>query len=103
MIVGAVDIVIQVARMRDGRRRVSHVTEVVGMEGEIIVVQDLLRFEVTGEEPGGVLTGRHRFTGISRPRFAERARYFGLEQRLMEILAGAERADAQPGGGGNFA
>jgi pilus assembly protein CpaF len=102
MIVGAVDVIIQVARMRDGRRRVTHITEVVGMEDEIIIVQDLLRFEVAGEEPGGALIGRHRFTGISRPRFAERARYFGLEQRLTEILAGAERAEAQPGGAGNF-
>jgi pilus assembly protein CpaF len=103
MIVGAVDVIIQVARMRDGRRRVTHITEVVGMEGDIIIVQDLLRFEVAGEEPGGALIGRHRFTGISRPRFAERARYFGLEQRLTEILAGAERAETQPGGGGKFA
>ncbi len=102
MIVGAVDVIIQVARMRDGRRRVTHITEVVGMEGDIIIVQDLLRFEVAGEEPGGTLIGRHRFTGISRPRFVERARYFGLEQRLTEILAGAERAEAKPGGG-NFA
>jgi pilus assembly protein CpaF len=95
MIVGAVDVVIQVARMRDGRRRVTHITEVVGMEGEIIITQDLVRFDVLGEDANGLLLGRHRFTGISRPRFGERARYYGLEARLAEVLAGAERAEQQ--------
>jgi pilus assembly protein CpaF len=95
MMVGAVDVIIQVARMRDGKRRVTHITEVVGMEGEIIVTQDLVRFETHGEEASGLLIGRHRFTGISRPRFIERARYYGLEARLAEVLAGAERAEIQ--------
>ncbi len=102
MIVGAVDIIIQVSRMRDGRRRVTHITEVVGMEGDIIIVQDLLRFEVRGEEANGVLIGRHKFTGITRPRFAERARYFGLEARLTEILASAERREREAKAGGGY-
>jgi pilus assembly protein CpaF len=72
------------------------------MEGDIIIVQDLLRFDVLGEEASGGLIGRHRFTGISRPRFAERARYFGLEQRLTELLAGAERAETTARTGGGF-
>jgi pilus assembly protein CpaF len=58
-------------------------------------VQDLMRFEVLGEDEGGALIGRHNFTGISRPRFTERARYFGLEQRLTEILAADERGDGK--------
>jgi pilus assembly protein CpaF len=102
MIVGAVDIIIQVSRMRDGRRRVTHITEVIGMEGDIIVVQDLMLFDVLGEDADGGLIGRHRFTGISRPRFIERARYFGLEQRLTETLAGAECGDGQPKAGGAY-
>jgi len=93
MMVGAIDIIIQVARMRDGKRRVTHVTEVIGMEGDIIVAQDLMRFELIGEDTNGGLLGRHRFTGISRPRFTERARYFGLESRLTETLAAAECTD----------
>jgi len=93
MMVGAIDIIIQVARMRDGKRRVTDITEVVGMEGDIIIVQDLMRFEVLGEDANSGLVGRHRFTGISRPRFSERARYFGLEARLTETLAAAERAE----------
>ena len=102
MVVGAVDIIIQVARMRDGKRRITHITEVVGMEGDIIVVQDLVRFDVFGEDSDDGILGRHHFTGISRPRFAERARYFGLEQRLAETLATAEGAEAHAKGGGNY-
>ncbi len=102
MMVGAIDIIIQVARMRDGKRRVTHITEIVGMEGDIIVAQDLMRFEVLGEDANGGLIGRHRFTGISRPRFAERARYFGLEARLTETLAGAERAVGPVQNGGVY-
>ncbi|WP_245296856.1 MULTISPECIES: CpaF family protein [Rhodomicrobium] len=93
MMAGAVDIVIQTARMRDGRRRVTHIAEVVGMEGDAISVRDLVRFEVLGEDADGALVGRHRFTGISKPRVAERARDFGLERQLAEILA------ARTGGG----
>jgi pilus assembly protein CpaF len=90
MIVGAVDIILQIARMRDGRRRVTHITEVVGMEGDIVIAQDLIVFEMHGENESGDILGRHHFTGISRPRFAERARYFGLEKRLTELFAAAE-------------
>ncbi|MEJ2124380.1 MAG: CpaF family protein [Alphaproteobacteria bacterium] len=93
MIVGAVDIIIQIARMRDGRRRITHVTEVIGMEGDIMVTQDLMLFNVLGEDANGNVIGQHCFTGISRPRFIERARYFGQERRLTEILAAPDHAD----------
>jgi pilus assembly protein CpaF len=93
MIVGAVDVIIQIARMRDGRRRVTHVTEVIGLEGDIVVTQDLMLFDLFGEDTNGDIIGQHRFTGISRPRFTERARYFGLERRLTEILAASEHTD----------
>jgi pilus assembly protein CpaF len=96
MITGAVDIIIQVARMRDGKRRVTHITEVVGIEGDVVTLQDLMRYQLVGEDENGRLIGHHRFTGISRPRFTERARYHGLEQRLMESLSAAEPAPPQP-------
>lgn len=102
MMVGAVDIIIQVARMRDGKRRITHVTEIVGMEGDIVVVQDLMRFKAVSEDPAGGLIGEHRFTGISRPRFAERARYFGLESELTELLASGEDDGANRKRGGHF-
>jgi pilus assembly protein CpaF len=99
MITGAVDIVIQIARMRDGCRRITHVTEIVGMEGDIVVTQDLMTFKIQGEDTNGGLIGQHHFHGISRPRFSERARYFGLERYLVDLLAMAEQRNASKNGG----
>jgi len=90
MIVGSVDVIIQAARLRDGSRRITHVTEVVGLEGEVIVTQDLYVFEISGEDEHGRIIGRHRSTGIARPRFWDRARYFGLARELAEALDEAE-------------
>jgi len=86
MICSSIDIIIQAQRMRDGSRRITHITEVMGMEGEVITTQDLMVYEVQGEDAAGKLIGRHRSTGIGRPRFWERARYFGEEQRLATAL-----------------
>src|SRR5271155_272116 len=90
MIVGSVDVIIQAERMRDGSRRITHVTEVVGLEGDVIVTQDLFVYEITGEDQHGGVVGRHRSTGIARPRFWDRARYYGLERELAEALDAAE-------------
>ncbi len=86
MICSSIDVIIQAQRMRDGSRRITHITEVMGMEGEVITTQDLMVYEVLGEDAAGKLIGRHRSTGIGRPRFWERARYFGEEQRLADAL-----------------
>ena len=86
MICSSVDVIIQAQRMRDGSRRITHITEVLGMEGEVIITQDLMTYEVLGEDATGKLIGRHRSTGVGRPRFWERARYFGEEQRLAAAL-----------------
>jgi pilus assembly protein CpaF len=90
MITGSVDIIIQAARLRDGSRRITHITEVLGMEGDVIITQDLFLYEITGEDAGGKIIGRHRSTGIGRPRFWERARYYNLEGELAEALDSAE-------------
>ncbi len=90
MIVGSVDVIIQAARLRDGSRRITHVTEVVGLEGDVIITQDLFVYEITGEDKDGRVIGRHRSTGIARPRFWDRARYYGLERELAEALDAAE-------------
>ncbi|MGH6987923.1 MAG: CpaF family protein [Caulobacteraceae bacterium] len=90
MIVGSVDVIIQAARLRDGSRRITHVTEVVGLEGDVIVTQDLFLFEITGEDEHGRVVGRHRSTGIARPRFWDRARYFGLALELGQALDESE-------------
>ena len=93
MICASVDVIVQAARLRDGSRRITHVTEVVGMEGDVIVTQDIFVFEIVGEDANGRLIGRHRATGIGRPRFWERARYYGEEQRLAAALDAAEAAN----------
>ena len=103
MITGSVDVIVQVARLRDGSRKVTHITEVLGMEGDVVTLQDLILYEVTGEDAKGNLLGRQRSTGIARPRFWDRAVYYGQEHRLAEALASAEilDRDGNPLGGGN--
>ncbi|MGB6230587.1 MAG: CpaF family protein [Litorimonas sp.] len=86
MIVGSVDVIVQAARLRDGSRRITHITEVIGMEGDVIVTQDLLKYEMDGEDADGNIIGQHRSTGIARPAFWDRARYFNLEKSLAMAL-----------------
>jgi pilus assembly protein CpaF len=93
MITASVDVVIQAARLRDGSRKITHITEVMGMEGDVIITQDLFVFDMTGEDAQGNILGRHRSTGIGRPRFWDRARYYGEEQRLAAALDAAEAAN----------
>ena len=93
MITSSVDIIIQASRMRDGSRKITHVTEVVGLEGEVITLQDLFIYDLEGEDANGRITGQHRSTGIARPIFYEKARYFGEDKRLTETLADSEVLD----------
>ena len=90
MIVSSVDVIIQAARLRDGSRRITHITEVLGLEGDVVITQDLFIYEIVGEDAQGKLIGRHRSTGIGRPRFWERARYYGEEKRLAAALDASE-------------
>jgi pilus assembly protein CpaF len=82
----AIDMIIQVSRMRDGSRRVTHISEVTGMEGDTITLQDLFTAEVDGELPDGRLAVTFKNHGL-RPHCAPKAAYFGLEKQLLEILA----------------
>ncbi|MHB2166633.1 CpaF family protein [Alsobacter sp. R-9] len=93
MIVSSVDVIVQAARLRDGSRRITHITEVVGMEGDTIVTQDLVVYRIMGEDQNGRLIGKHMSTGIGRPRMWERARYYGEEKRLAAALDAMEVAD----------
>ncbi|MGH6828878.1 MAG: CpaF family protein [Rhizomicrobium sp.] len=86
MIVGSIDVIIQAERLRDGSRRITRITEVIGTEGDVVTTQDLLVYEVQGEDDHGRLSGRHAGTGIVRPAFWERARYFNLERELADAL-----------------
>ena len=69
MIVGSIDIIIQAERLRDGSRRITKITEVIGTEGEVVITQDLVTYEIQGEDETGRLKGKHIGTGIVRPQF----------------------------------
>jgi len=86
MIVSSIDVVVQAARLRDGSRRITHISEVLGMEGDVVVTQDIFLYDIVGETADGMLVGRHRSTGITKPQFTERARYFNEEANLVEAL-----------------
>jgi pilus assembly protein CpaF len=77
-IAAALDVVLQVARLSDGTRRVTSISEITGMEGETITMQEIFQFERTGVDSQGQVIGRFRPTGI-RPRFAERLKACGLQ------------------------
>jgi pilus assembly protein CpaF len=77
-IASALDLVLQVARMSDGSRRVTSISEITGMEGEIITMQEIFMYERTGVDQQGQVLGRFRPTGV-RPRFAEKLKACGLQ------------------------
>ena len=93
MIVSSIDVIVQAARLRDGSRRITHVTEVLGMEGDVIITQDLFIYDIVGEDANGRIIGRHRSTGIGRPGFWDRARYYGEEARLAAALDAADTGE----------
>ncbi|MDQ0286417.1 pilus assembly protein CpaF [Desulfofundulus luciae] len=74
----ALDVIVHMARLKDGSRKVTHITEVQGMEGDVIVLQDLFLFEQTGVDGNGKILGRFRATGI-RPKFIDRLEVCGIE------------------------
>ena len=84
-IVGAVDIIVQVERHRDGGRRVTQVTDVVGLEGDVVIMNDIFQFEFTGETPEGRLSGSYKI-GRGRPSFWERLVYFGMDRAWVAAM-----------------
>jgi len=85
-IVSAVDIIIQVARQRDGGRRVTQVSEICGMEGDVVVMNDIFRLDIEGERPDGRLMGRYK-ASPARPGFLPRLAYFKQDAAWMAALA----------------
>jgi pilus assembly protein CpaF len=77
-VASAIDLFVQVSRMSDGTRKVTYITECVGMEGELVTTQDIFVFERIGVTPEGRITGRFRPTGV-RPKFSERLKAAGIE------------------------
>jgi len=74
----AINAVIQIARLNDGRRKIISLQEVTGMEGDVITMQEVYRFTQTGVAPDGSVEGHFRATGV-RPKFMERLKSYGLE------------------------
>jgi len=79
----AVQLIVQISRMRDGGRRLQKITEITGMEGDVITLQDLFSYEFIGEDENGKLIGEFVKHGI-RPAFTPRAQYYGLDKKLLE-------------------
>ena len=79
----SVDLIVQVKRLRDGSRRTTNITEVIGMEGDVIVTQELFKFEYLDESDDGTIIGEFRPSGL-RPYTLEKARQFGFDQAYLE-------------------
>ncbi|MBU6207303.1 MAG: CpaF family protein [Alphaproteobacteria bacterium] len=82
-IADSVDMIVQVKRLRDGSRRVTNITEVIGMEGPVIVTQELFKFEYISDDADGKIVGEYRPMGL-RPYTLEKARQYGFEQPYLE-------------------
>jgi pilus assembly protein CpaF len=85
-IVSAVDLIIQVSRQRDGGRRVTQVSEVCGMEGDVISISDIFTLELQGQDRDGRLFGKYHRSRVA-PGFAPRLVYFGLDKAWEEVMA----------------
>ena len=84
-IAAAVHMIVQISRMRDGVRRITAITEIVGMEGDVITTQELFTYQFEGELPDGKLKGTFTSSGL-RPHFTPRAEYYGLDKALLEAI-----------------
>jgi len=82
-IADSVDLIVQVKRLRDGSRRTTNITEVIGMEGDVIVTQELFKFEYVDEAADGKILGEYRSMGL-RPYTLEKAKQFGFDQPYLE-------------------
>ena len=89
-VVSAVDVIIQVERMRDGVRRVTQVTEVIGLEGDTVTLNDIFQYEFESESKEGEIRGHYRVSRM-RPGFMQRLTYFGLERAWLGALEEADR------------
>ena len=84
-IASAISVIIQVQRLRDGSRKVTHISEITGMEGEVVTMQDLFVLDILGEDDNGKLITKQRSTGL-RPKFYDQARAFGVEKYVLDAM-----------------
>jgi pilus assembly protein CpaF len=81
----AINMIVQASRLRDGSRRVIAVSEVIGMEGDVLTMQDLYTYEYDGEDEDGKIIGHHQSSHL-RPAFLEQALYYKRDKELMEAM-----------------
>ncbi len=84
-IAGALHLIVQVSRMRDGVRRITHIEEIVGLETGVITTQTLFSYKPSGMSPDGKLKGEYICHQV-KPRFIEQAAYYGMEKQMLESL-----------------
>ncbi|MFA0707465.1 MULTISPECIES: CpaF family protein, partial [unclassified Vibrio] len=86
-IVSAVDLVVQVSRLHDGSRKIMNITEVVGIEGSNVVLEELFSFQTSPHSPDGRIRGSYVTSGVmARSALYEKARFFGVEQKLTQVI-----------------
>ncbi len=88
-IVSAIDLIVQIERQRDGGRRVTQVSEVCGMEGDVVTLNDIFQLEIQGEGPDGKLFGHYKVSRVP-PSFLRRLSYFGLDRAWKAALEETE-------------
>ena len=84
-IASAINVIIQVQRLRDGSRKVTHISEITGMEGEVVTMQELFKLDYLGETDDGDLITRQVSTGL-RPQFYDKARQYGVHDMVMQSM-----------------
>jgi pilus assembly protein CpaF len=94
-VASAVHLIVQISRMRDGHRRITYISEIVGMEGDLITMHDLFTFVRRGENEKGQIMGDFKWSGIM-PRFLARAAYYGQQERISNAL-GVKPAKGETG------
>jgi pilus assembly protein CpaF len=92
-IASAVNVIIQVQRLRDGSRKVTHVSEVVGMEGDVVTLQDLFSLDIQGEDEYGRLITTQKASGL-RPKYYDRFRQFNMHHLVHEAMGDAFKDEA---------
>ncbi len=88
--VGAIDLIVQVERQRDGGRRITQVSDVGGLEGDVVIMNDIFQLEIDGESTDGRIISHYRVSR-ARPSFHERLNYFQLDRAWVSALEDAER------------
>jgi pilus assembly protein CpaF len=84
-IVAALDIIVQIERMRDGQRRIVQISDVIGLEGEVITTNDIAAFEYQEEDVHGRILGTYKSTHAT-PKFKSRLAYYGLDRPWAEAM-----------------